>query len=207
MLELDHLLWAAPDLEGGMAAIAALTGVTPVQGGSHPGFGTRNSLLSLGSTYLEIIAPDPVQTLAGNRGGFIAALPRPGLLTFAVRTPDLGSFAAAATRVGLAVHDPVAMSRTRPDSVRLSWAIQQAWSNAFPELIPFAIDWQGSLHPAGTTPSGCRLRDFSVLHPDPEPLVALYAALSLPVSVKHARQPGFEAILDSPCGEVRLTSP
>ena len=206
MIELDHLLWAAPDLDGGTAALAALTGVTPARGGSHPGFGTRNSLLSLGTTYLEIIAPDPAQALAGNRGGFIAALPGPGLLTYAVRTPDLAGFAAAAARAGLAVADPIAMSRTRPDGVHLAWTVQHARSDAFPDLVPFAIDWEASPHPSGTTPPGCRLLDLSVLHPVPEPLTAIYAALGLPIAVKRALRPGLTASLASRHGEVVLTS-
>ena len=207
MIEIDHLLWAAPDLDAGTAAIAALTGVAPAPGGSHPGFGTRNSLLSLGSTYLEVIAPDPSQELAGNRGGRIAAQAGPGLLTFAVRTPDLATFAAAAARAGLSVSDRTPMSRTRPDGVRLAWAVQQARSEDYPDLIPFAIDWMGSPHPAGTTPAGCTLLDLSVLHPDPEPLAAIYAALGLAVTVKRAIRPGLLASLASPRGVVLLTPP
>lgn len=207
MIELDHLLWAAPDLDAGTAAVSALTGVTPARGGSHPGFGTRNSLLSLGSTYLEIIAPDPAQDLAGNRGGRIAALPNPGFLTFAVRTSDLAGFAAKAVRAGLAVQDPVAMSRKRPDGVHLSWTVQQARSDAFPDLVPFAIDWQGSPHPAGTAPAGCTLVGFTALHPDPGPLAAIYAALGLPIVVLRALRSGLMATLESPRGTVLLTAP
>lgn len=207
MIEIDHLLWASPDLDEGTAAIAALTGVTPASGGSHPGFGTRNSLLSLGSTYLEIIAPDPSQELAGNRGGRIAALAGPGLLTFAVRTPDLACFAEAAARAGLSVSDPTPMSRTRPDGLRLAWAVQHARSEAYPDLVPFAIDWMGSPHPAGTTPAGCRLLELVVLHPDPEPLVALYAALGLAISVERASRPGLSASLATPRGAVQLAAP
>ncbi len=206
MIEIDHLLWASPDLDAGTAAIAALTGVAPAPGGAHPGFGTRNSLLSLGTTYLEVIAPDPSQELASNRGGRIAALAGPGLLTFAVRTPDLAGFAAAATRAGLSVSDPTPMSRTRPDGVRLAWAVQHARSKAYPDLVPFAIDWMGSPHPAGTTPAGCTLLELAVLHPDPDPLGEIYLTLGLSVEVKRAVRPGLTARLASPTGDVLLTS-
>ena len=207
MIELDHLLWAAPDLDGGIADIATSTGVEPAPGGSHPGFGTRNALLSLGTAYLEVIAPDPAQDLANNRGGRIAALAMPGLLTFAVRTPDLAGFAAAARAAGLAVGAATAMSRTRPDGVYLAWAVQHAASDAYPDLLPFAIDWQGSPHPAGTTPPGCILVDVAAVHPDPAPLAALYAALGVPVEVRHGPRPGLTATLATPRGTVRLVSP
>ena len=207
MTELDHLLWAAPDLDEGLSIIGGLTGVTPATGGSHPGFGTRNGLLSLGFAYLEIIAPDPSQDLEGNRGGQIAALPCPGLLTFAVRTPDLAGFAAAARRAGLSVGAPVAMSRTRPDGVHLAWTVQRVESDAHPNLIPFAIDWQGSPHPAITTPAGCTLIDVAAFHPDPEAVAAIYAELHVRVDVRYAPRPGLTATLSSPRGTVSLNSP
>lgn len=206
-VELDHLLWAAPDLDAGSAAIAALTGVTPARGGAHPGFGTRNSLLSLGDTYLEIIAPDPDQPLAGTRGGAIAAMPAPGLLTFAVRTTDLDGVRAAASRAGIEVDGPVAMSRTRPDGVRLAWACLYVRHPAYGDAVPFAIDWRGSPHPSSTTPGGCRLRDFAVLHPDPGPLAALYRGLGIAVPVRPAATAGFSAALATPNGAVTLAGP
>ena len=205
-IELDHILWAAPDLDAGAALIGRLTGVAPARGGSHPGFGTRNSLVSLGDTYLEIVAPDPAQPLDRNRGGQIAAMAHPGVMTFAVRTGDLGAYAAAAERAGVGTRGPVAMERTRPDGVRLAWACLDVIHPVYGEAVPFAIDWQASPHPAGTTPAGCRLVSFTALHPEPGPLAALYRAMEIPVAVQGAARPGFLAVIATPVGEVVLTA-
>ena len=43
MPELDHLIFAAADLDTGVAHIEELTGATAVPGGPHPGVGTHNA--------------------------------------------------------------------------------------------------------------------------------------------------------------------
>jgi hypothetical protein len=208
MTRLDHILWASPDLDTGTNAIENLTGVAPQRGGSHPGFGTRNSLLGLdGGTYFEVIAPDPEQDLSGTRGERIAAQSRPGLMTFAIAANDLASLRATALRQGLGVDGPIAMHRTRPDGSRLDWSILYLSAPHYGEAIPFIIDWGTTPHPSASAPAGCRLRSFAALHPEPEPLARLYDALGIPVIVKRGAYPGFVAELDTPKGALVLTHP
>jgi hypothetical protein len=187
--------------------IAALTGVTPARGGAHPGFGTRNCLLGLDAgRYFEVIAPDPAQPLEGTNGARIAAMPHPALLTFAVRAGDLAAVRAAAEACGVVCEGPRAMTRTRPDGVKLAWSILDLRHPALDAMIPFAIDWGDTPHPAASAPPGCRLKDFVALQPEPAELAAIYAALGVPVEVKRGGRAGFLAVLDSPRGEVVLTS-
>jgi len=208
MVELDHVLWAAPDLDEGMRRFEALTGVEPVRGGSHGGFGTRNALVGLGQgLYFEIISPDPAQSLAGNRGGQIAALPHPGLIAFALRSTDLDAMRGAAERAGLTCEGPVFMTRTRPDGVTLAWSILYLRHADFGEAVPFAIDWGASPHPSTSTPAGCILKSFVALRPDPDPLAAAYRAIGAPVEVTRSDRPGFRAVLDTPRGEVVFLNP
>lgn len=206
MFELDHILWAAADLDAATAAFRIATGVTPVQGGSHVGFGTRNSLASLGSnTYFEIIALDPEQSASAERAAEIAAISRPRLLTFAIRGTALETFAATAAELGLEPTEPIAMTRKRADGVVLSWECVYLRSSEFHNSAPFLIDWKQSEHPSRTTPAGCALKQFSALHPEPDRLLRIYDRLSIRVPVLRAPVPGFQAVLSTPNGDVVLT--
>jgi len=208
MVQLDHILWAAPDLDEGVRRFEALTGVAPVRGGSHPGFGTRNSLVGLGEgLYLEVISPDPDQPLEGNRGGQIAALPHSGLLTFALRTADLDGIRRAAERLALACDGPVSMTRTRPDGVKLAWSVLCLANPDLGDVLPFFIDWGASPHPSTSTPPGCTLKSLVAFQPDPEPLAKAYRGMSVPVEVKRGERPGLLAVLDTPRGEVIFVNP
>ena len=50
MHQLDHLVIAAPDLADAKTAFADATGCMPVDGGAHNGLGTRNALVSFGTS-------------------------------------------------------------------------------------------------------------------------------------------------------------
>ena len=80
MIEIDHLVIAAPDLEQGCAQVQEWFGVAPVFGGHHPGLGTRNALLGLSEDrYVEVLAPDPEQDAAHAAPSWLASLDQPVL--------------------------------------------------------------------------------------------------------------------------------
>lgn len=201
---LDHLLWACASLEAGIAEFHRLTGVEARPGGSHPDFGTRNALAGLGrQTYLEIIAPDPAQALAGTWGEQIAAITPSRLLTFAVRTTAVDAVQAALHKAGLTGRQ-VAMSRRISEDETLRWRILNVDGHDYGDLMPFFIQWGDSRHPSAAAPQGLTLDEFHLRHPAPEPLRALFHILDVPVEVLAGERPELHAVLDSPRGRVEL---
>ena len=198
-MQIDHLMWACPDLEQGCTKLAALTGVAPAAAGSHPGMGTRNALLSLGPRcYLEVIAPDPEQPLVDNFGARLAALATDGLLSWAagdeLRT-ELHQRAIQTSRVQ-------ATSRTNPAGELLQW---QLLFIAGVELAPFFIDWLVCTHPAATSPPGCQLQELQITTAATAPLQRLCGQVPR-LSLSQGPTASLRARLDTPHGEVWLES-
>lgn len=204
-LTLDHLLWAVPDLERGAARLAELVGVAPVPGGAHPGRGTANHLLALGDErFLEVIGPDPDQAFVGTLGGYLSTFPLPHLLTWCVRTHDAMATASHVRDLGLDA-EVVEGERLTPDGRKARWRNVELAGHPFGLAVPFAIEWAtDTRHPSLSSPGGCSLLRFEVLHPDSDDLRHLLERLGLEVEVTHANEPGFTAMLDTPNGLVRL---
>ena len=179
--DVDHLIYAAPDLDDGILAMERLLGRRAVPGGRHPDFGTRNALLGLGpETYIEIIAPDPaVPSPPRGRLFGLDQLERPRLVTWVLRDEAIEARAEAARRAGLAIGAVAKGSRVRPDGGVVSWKVTDPYAMPMDGAVPFLIAWGTTPHPAASLPVAGQLLDLGLEHPDPGAARAAFAALGV----------------------------
>ncbi len=200
---LDHFVVAIRDLDTGMSAFEALTGVCPAYGGEHPSLGTHNALVSLGANrYLEILAPRPGAVL----DPFFGAASRYETLTpilWAVATDDLDSVYQSITAAGFAASEPSLGSRRTDDGDTIRWSMI-TMGDAAPAVAPFCIQWTADTrHPSLSSPAGCSLASFTARSPDDRDLGRLLGLFGFPLTVNR----GSAAMiidLESPNGPVRL---
>jgi hypothetical protein len=125
-VRIDHVIYAAEDLDVAAARIEAELGLIAVAGGRHEGLGTHNRIVPLGGGYLELLAvADPEEAARSEFGrGLLARLARDGdgLLGWVVAVDDidrvarrLGTTVTTIRRAGLsarltglpqAIHEP-----------------------------------------------------------------------------------------------------
>jgi len=204
----DHLLLGVADLDQGIAWVERTTGGKAVVGGSHPGMGTRNALLSLGGRrYLEIIAPDPAQADYKFRLD-VRKLSEPRLITWAAGTADIDAVAKRARGAGYEIFGPQEGSRTRPDGKVLKWktlGVMNDLGMTGVEPIPFFIQWAAdSVHPSQDSPKGCELLALEIEHPKPAGVIAVLTRLGIDGKVKAGESARLTATLRTPKGRVMV---
>jgi hypothetical protein len=97
-MRIDHVIYAARDLDAAAARMESDLGLTVVPGGRHEGLGTHNKIVPLGGGYLELLAvADPDEAATSDLGA--ALLERldtigDGLLGWAVAVDDVDPIAA-----------------------------------------------------------------------------------------------------------------
>jgi Glyoxalase-like domain len=216
-LQVDHLVVAAASLDQGVAWCEATLGVTPGPGGRHPLMGTHNRLLKIATAafpdaYLEIIAVDPAAPPPGRARWFglddaglqvrLQATPR--FIHVVARTGTLGADRQALLGAGLDPGVPVSAGRDTPQGP-LAWQIVVRDDGALllGGALPTLIEWQGR-HPAqAMADSGVTLRalQWAGLPPPASTVLKLHA-----VTAGAGAAPAWRAVLDTPRGEVVLSS-
>lgn len=212
MAELDHIVFASPDVEEGTRIIHELTGATAVVGGPHVGRGTHNTLLTFDDrTYFEIIGVDHDQPEPEQPRGFgIDDLDGPKLVGYAVHTvgdETLDDLAQIVRKAGFDPGTHLAMSRKKPDGELLEWELTAGGDTGFrlDGAIPFAIDWLGGPSPATSLPSMGSLVKLSVRHPDAR-VAGIITGLGLDGAVDFTIGPARLAVtIDTPNGIVELS--
>ena len=163
-----------------------------------------------GRTYLEVIAPDPEQLVPQTALPYgLGSLSAPRLINWAVRVPDMDAWAAKLYELGIPTQLR-ARDRVNPDGRRLAWRTAAMPATTIVNgvnltgLIPFAIDWQDTVHPSETAPGGIVLESLSLCHPQVQVVQAAAAALELPVLVEQTTEPCLKAQVRSRLGIRRV---
>jgi hypothetical protein len=203
---LDHVILGCTDLDEGIELVFRHLGVRAIAGGVHPGAGTKNALLSLGTRrYLEIMAPDPLQPNAPDPRN-VRTLKSPALVGWAEHHDHLEDFASKLRSAGVEVVGPVAGSRKRPDGSVLTWKSLPLKEDEH-GVLPFFIEWgASSTHPSVDSPKGCRIDSVQIASPDPAALKTLSQTLDLDVAIIQATATRLTARLHGPKGSLTLQS-
>jgi hypothetical protein len=189
LLGIDHLVIADGDPDQAVEELAHRLGLRPGGGGTHPALGTRNRLLWLGDTYIELLGiEDPAAAGRSWLGApALEALERgEGLLTWAIASDDLDRDAAKAAAGLASLSGPIAGERRRPDGEVVRWRL------ARPPVVgldsPFLIEhdaasaeWTVRDRAARAADPG-RLRSIRLPVAQPERSAERLAGVGLPVS-------------------------
>jgi len=205
----DHLLLGVADLDRGIDWVEEKTGVRAVIGGSHPGVGTRNALISLGGRrYLEIIAPDPEQDEYRSHID-VRSFTEPRIVTWAASATDIEAVAARARETRHRFQGPSDGSRARPDGKLLRWRtldVVAELDRQGIDPVPFFIEWAAdSIHPAEDSPKGCELLSIEIEHPESAAVAELLEGLGVEAAVEQGPDTRIIATLRTLKGEVRLS--
>jgi hypothetical protein len=203
--QVDHLVYATPDVDAACADLERRLGVRASVGGRHLGRGTRNALIAIGpASYLEIIGPDAAQSLARPQWFGIDALTAPRLVTWAAAATRLDRLADGAAQRGVQLGTVTDGRRERADGIVLTWKATDPNVMLAGGLVPFFIDWGESPHPASTAAPGPRLVALRGEHPDPEHALQLLAAVGVEMRVDAGATPALVATLSVADGDVEL---
>jgi hypothetical protein len=205
--EPDHVIvWG--DVDRIATELSSTLGVAPDDGGVHPGAGTRNLLFTTrGGVSLEVLGPDPEQpTLPA----WAPTDPEAGgtLWWWAVRTDTaLQDVRSRLRDAGVATTDIEAGERVRPSGERLTWETVDPIDAALGHAIPFVIRWHDRA-PSHSGAGASAIDDLRVLHPDPDRIRRVFAALGLDPAppVREAAGPGLAARIRGPNGTRRFVS-
>jgi hypothetical protein len=185
-LAIDHVLIPVDDLAAAGAIVKARYGLTSVEGGRHPGWGTANRIVPLGDAYVELVAViEPEVAALSIFGRWILGATPGQPLGWAVRTRAI---AEVGQRLGLSIAEG---SRATPDGDVLRWRSAGLDEATAEPGLPLFIEWADGVRLPGSAPvqhpsGNVQLRRLS-LAADPARLAHWLGENKLPLSVKRGR--------------------
>jgi hypothetical protein len=203
---LDHVVLAAADFEAALEEFTDKTGVAPKIAGAIKGLGIKTARVSFeGSSYLEIIAPDPKS--GGPIGNLLKASGLTGLKPFhwAIRNARAEPLKDEVNKFGY-TPDHISMFGAKEDGTPRKWEMLYLYGHRMGGITPFYINWANSDHPCETMPIVGDLISVSVSAPTEDPIHKLIAHTESSGFSLAEGDPSFEIKFDSPEGEIAFSA-
>lgn len=197
------MLIAVADLDAAAELFATRHGLTSIEGGRHPGWGTANRIVPLGDSYLELVAVvDAGEAPTSVFGRWVAAgASAEGTpLGWVVRTDELD---ATAGRLGLTIGTG---SRRTPSGELVEWRSAGIEQAAAEPVLPFFIEWAPGTRLPGSAGGDTRLSKLC-LTGDGDRLRAWLGRHSLPIGVQPGPPAVRQIVLRSRAEELVLGEP
>lgn len=203
---LDHVVLAAADFESALEEFTEKTGVAPKIAGAIKGLGIKTARVSFeGSSYLEIIAPDPKS--GGPIGNLLKASGLTGLKPFhwAIRNERAEPLKDEVNKFGY-TPDHISMFGAKEDGTPRKWEMLYLYGHRMGGICPFYINWANSDHPCETMPIVGDLIGVKVSAPADDPVHKLIAHTESGGFSLDEGSASFELKFDSPEGEITFAS-
>ncbi len=206
MKNIDHIVYAVPNLKTSMDNIENLFGIRPVYGGRHLEQGTHNALLNLGNEiYLELLAIDPEnKSILPPLWMGVNLITKPTITRWARKSKTLQADVNLLKKINPVLSKTKTGMRQKQDGSILKWELSIPDAEPLVEVLPFFIDWKDSEHPTAKIPQHCTLISFELRHPKPASLEAFFKSIDSDMIIQQADEISLTASIQTPNGVVVL---
>ena len=161
-MRLDHISYATSHdkLIDVVQRLGSNVGATFVDGGIHPGFGTRNFILPLSNgLYIEVVCPLDHPAVDSTPFGQMVSkksIEGGGWLTWVVSTKDISDIESRLGRKAVRGH------RKKPNGNDLEWLQVGVIATIDDYQLPFFVQWVSDIHPSNDFSSDIRLVSIEI---------------------------------------------
>jgi len=148
-LAFDHLVWFTKRPEEVIVPLNQ-KGIYAVNGGRHENWGTYNSLIYFGLSYIEFLGIENMSIAQQEKENrlvthIVEQLPKEngnGPARIAIRTHQMKELEAKLKEEGLTVYGPFPGERISPDGEMISWSLLFPENSPHELSLPFFIQWE-----------------------------------------------------------------
>jgi hypothetical protein len=105
------------------------------------------------------------------------------LVTWVFRVADIQQASESVKSAGIHLGPVESGSRQKPDGEIIRWELTDPYAMPLDGAVPFLIDWGNTVHPSTVVPSGGRLVELLIEHPDADRVQSVVSALGARVNV------------------------